>query len=210
MSELSHPVLTRETTEHQPSEHRDGARAKGIKDHRRSENPERAEQNSVKDHRRSENPERADQNSVKDHRRSENPERADQPRTPAPRHFTLRPYPPLQRDPDPARTLRAQALAKAMMLRVRRWRVEQCLTREALAELSAVPPSTIKRAERSGVIGFQSLVAILDALGLADDFASLLLPRRNNVPSVVLASRGSKRQRGRRNTRDRAMRRGRA
>lgn len=117
-------------------------------------------------------------------------------------------YPPLATERDPELEAKAQHFARAWAARLRAWRVEQCLSREALAELSGLPVSAIKRAERSGEISLQRFLRLALTLGLASELSGLFLHRRVDAPAVVLRSRLVRRQRGRRHTRARLMPRG--
>lgn len=125
-------------------------------------------------------------------------------------HPGLRPYPSLRFDPELDVQERGARFAQALLRRLRIWRVEQRLTREALAELTTLPASAIKRAERSGRLSLERFIILALQLGLEDDLADLFAFRRNRVPVLVLAARTARRKNGRRAERDRARRRGRA
>lgn len=126
------------------------------------------------------------------------------------RHPSMTPYPKLALRPDPHLIAKARHFARAWMLRLRAWRVEQCLAREALAELSGLPTSAIKRAERLGEISLERFLALALALGLESELSGRFQQRRLQTPPLVLASRTRRRRRGRRATRERFTRRDRA
>lgn len=123
-----------------------------------------------------------------------------------PRHPSMTPYPRLLRQADPALPAKAQHFAKAWMARLRAWRVEQSLTREALAELSGLPVSAIKRAERDGEIQLTRFLALALSLGLESELSGQFIHRRVDAPAVVLLSRMRRRQRGWRRTHERHTR----
>lgn len=87
------------------------------------------------------------------------------------------------------------------MLQLRFHRVEQSLTREELSDLTSVPVSAIKRAERFGEISLERFAQLALHLGLDSELQGLFTRRRYKVPSVVLVSRGMKAKHGRRDRR---------
>ncbi len=107
-----------------------------------------------------------------------------------------RPYPELTFAPDPQLPARVRHVTTGLMARLRQWRVEQGLSREALAALTQIPVAAIKRGERTGQIPFARVVAIALTLGLAAELADLFIQRRLGVPSLVLGARSRRRVRG--------------
>ncbi|MBB4861211.1 transcriptional regulator with XRE-family HTH domain [Pseudomonas nitritireducens] len=57
--------------------------------------------------------------------------------------------------------------------RAQELRLRKKLKRDTLAELSGVPPSTIKRFETTGQISFVQMVMIAQALGVGNDLSRL-------------------------------------
>ncbi len=77
---------------------------------------------------------------------------------------------------------------------VRALRLAQDLSRKSLAARSGVAEATIKRFETTGRIAFESLVLLIDALGVADRLESLFaMPAPVSLDQI---KRGQ-RQRGR-------------
>lgn len=81
--------------------------------------------------------------------------------------------------------------------RARRRRLDLALTREAVAEASGVPVSTLKRFETRGEIGTRALVMLMAALGQAEQIEALF---DAGEPSSLDALLQPERQRGRRRT----------
>ncbi len=78
----------------------------------------------------------------------------------------------------------------------RRRRVEKNITRQRMAELSAVPLSTLARFEQKGQIAFESLIKIAMALGYTSEIRNLFCtPKFDTMEELDLIRQKSKNKR---------------
>jgi transcriptional regulator with XRE-family HTH domain len=114
-------------------------------------------------------------------------------------------YPRLRVASDGPLPERFAFIPRELMTRLRRWRVEQCLTREALAQMAGISPATLKHAERTGEISLARLIAVAAALGIADEVERLFMRRTRWSPGLVIYRRMLRRVRGRAAVRRRVL-----
>lgn len=115
-------------------------------------------------------------------------------------------YPAIRWHPDPRNHENARLHAHVLMLQLRFLRVEQGLTREELSELTSIPVSAIKRAERYGEITLERFAQLVLQLGFDTELRGLFARRRYKVPYIVLIGRGKNAKHGRRDRRRRMAR----
>jgi|GEM_PF-1697360 transcriptional regulator with XRE-family HTH domain len=88
------------------------------------------------------------------------------------------------------------ALLHRLGLRAKAERLSQALTRRKLAERADVTESAIKRFETTGEIGVSTMLALMLALGISEQFDALF---RADLPKTFAQLQpGTLRQRGRR------------
>jgi transcriptional regulator with XRE-family HTH domain len=78
-------------------------------------------------------------------------------------------------------------LCRGIAERARELRVASGQRQKDLAEQAGIPLSTLKRFERSGEVGFRTVVRIAIALRAQDGFAVLFPPREHRSLDEVLA-----------------------
>ena len=84
-----------------------------------------------------------------------------------------------------------------MAERARALRLDENLTQDGLAARAGVSLGSLKRFERTGQISLESMVRIALALGAADAFEQLFLPRDPRTLDEIIATPHA-RERGRR------------
>jgi transcriptional regulator with XRE-family HTH domain len=72
--------------------------------------------------------------------------------------------------------------------RARELRLASGQRQKDVAEHAGIPLSTLKRFERTGEVGFRTVVRIAIALGAQDGFATLFPPREHRSLDDVLAA----------------------
>lgn len=83
-----------------------------------------------------------------------------------------------------------EEIAKEVAENFRRRRVEKNITRQHIAKTAGVPLSTVARFERTGLIGFESLVKLAMALGYISDIRNLFgVAKFNTMQELELIRR---------------------
>jgi transcriptional regulator with XRE-family HTH domain len=80
--------------------------------------------------------------------------------------------------------------------RMRRYRLQQNIPQEDLAEKAGVAPRTVRNMESGGDVRLSTIVAVLRALGRTD-VIDAFLPRPGVSPIELLETGGSERRRAR-------------
>jgi transcriptional regulator with XRE-family HTH domain len=83
--------------------------------------------------------------------------------------------------------------------RLRAQRLAQSLTQAALADMAGVSVGTVKTLERCGISSLETLVRIVQALGLADQLQSLFELQQRSIAQMEQAAQ-SRRMRAPRTT----------
>lgn len=78
--------------------------------------------------------------------------------------------------------------------RLRSQRLVQSLTQQQLADMASVSLGTIKTLERSGSSSLETLVRVVQALGMVDDLAPLFIEKLQSIAQMKALS-STKRQR---------------
>jgi transcriptional regulator with XRE-family HTH domain len=76
--------------------------------------------------------------------------------------------------------------------RLRAQRLAQSLTQQQLADMASVSLGTIKTLERSGSSSLETLVRVVQALGLADDLASLFELKLDSIAHMQALSQAQR------------------
>jgi transcriptional regulator with XRE-family HTH domain len=84
-----------------------------------------------------------------------------------------------------------QEIRRELAQRLRTQRLLRALPQEELALRAGVSLSSIKRLEKSGAAAFDTLVKVALALGLAEDFAALFVPRVLSIAQMEHNARAS-------------------
>ena len=81
--------------------------------------------------------------------------------------------------------------------RLRQQRLAQQLSQQELAAMAGVALGTVKKLENSGVSSLETVVRVVQALGLADELQPLFVLKRNSIAQMLQAAQPL-RQRARR------------
>ncbi len=92
-------------------------------------------------------------------------------------------------------------ILKTMAQNLQKRRLEKGLSRNALSEISGVPPSTIAKFEQKQSISLASYTALAKALGYSRDIKDLLSqPIYNTMEELNMINKNKNRKRGSRET----------
>lgn len=72
--------------------------------------------------------------------------------------------------------------------RLRQQRLAQQLSQQELAAMAGIALGTVKKLERSGVSSLETVVRVVQALGLADELQTLFVLKRNSIAQMALAA----------------------
>jgi transcriptional regulator with XRE-family HTH domain len=91
-------------------------------------------------------------------------------------------------------------ILRELGVRLREQRLAQSLKQSELAAMAGVSVGTVKKLEHSGVSSLESVVRVVQALGLSGELQGLFLLQRQSIAQMALAEK-AKRQRAPRSKR---------
>lgn len=79
--------------------------------------------------------------------------------------------------------------------RLRHQRLEQNLSQARLADMAGVSLGALRNLEQDGRCALETMVAVVQALGLVGELEHLFVPKRQSIAQMEQAEAASKRQR---------------
>lgn len=79
-------------------------------------------------------------------------------------------------------------ISRGLAERARRRRLDENLTQPGLASRAGVTAASLRRFERTGAVSLENLLRIAIALGAADEFGRLFLPRETRSLDEIIAA----------------------
>src|SRR4051812_37257152 len=95
----------------------------------------------------------------------------------------------------------AAELLQALGQRLRSQRLAQALPQRELAQMAGLSLGALRKLEGSGQCSLETLIRVVQALGLVDELESLFVPRRQTIAQMERADAAQQRQRAPRRVR---------
>jgi transcriptional regulator with XRE-family HTH domain len=95
----------------------------------------------------------------------------------------------------------ADEILRTLGERLRQQRLTQQLSQHELAQMAGVALGTVRKLEQSGVSSLETVVRVVQALGLVDELQGLFLLKRNSFEEITQAAQPQRQRAPRKQTR---------